>query len=214
MAFATDRDLLVLEPGLFRDVGWSAQRVIEASGVSISGTTLTSGSSDFVGAGVTAGHVSLVNGAPLEVVARLSGTQLTVSRLREETVSGAIPPGAMAGATLVVMTFRPQLATAHAQVMRSLGIEPGVAAQIGVLGEGSIVNSAALVRAEALAALHSILASASAMVGDTSALWVKAQMYRERFEEERRRVTALIDLNGDGVADATRRMNVMRLVRA
>ncbi len=214
MSFATDRDLLVLEPGLFRDVGWSAQRVVESGGVSVSGTTLTSAGSDFVGAGVTSGHVVLVNGAPLEVVARLSATQLTVSRLREESSGGAIAPGAMAGAALVVMTFRPQLATAHAQVLRSLGIEPGAAAGLGVVGEGSIVNGAALVRVEALGALHAILASASALVGEASPMWAKAQMYRERLREERQRVAALIDLNGDGVADATRRMNVMRLTRA
>ncbi len=214
MAFATDRDLLVLEPGLFRDVGWSAQRVVEASGVSVSGTTLTSAGSDFVAAGVTAGHVALVNGAPMEVAARLSATQLTVSRLREEASGSAIAPGAATGATLVVMTFRPQLSVAHGQVMRMLGIEPGSAAQVGGVGEGSIVNPGSLTRVVALGALHAILASASAMVGETSAMWEKARMYRERFEEERRRVAAQIDLNGDGVADATRRMNVLRLTRA
>lgn len=213
MTFATDRDLLVLEPSLFRDVGWSAQRVVEASGVTVSGTTLTSAGSDFVAAGVTAGHVALVNGAALEVVARLSATQLTVSRVREEANGGAIAPGATTGATLVVMTFRPQLSVAHAQVMRALGIEPGSAAQIGEVGETSIVNPGSLTRVEALGALHAILASASAMGGEHSAMWAKAQMYLERFREERQRVAALIDLNGDGVADATRRMNVLRLER-
>lgn len=213
MAFATDRDLLVLEPGLFRDVGWSAQRVVEAGGVSVSGTTLTSAGSDFAAAGVTAGHVALVDGAVMEVVARLSATQLTVSRLREEAGGSAISPGAATGATLVVMTFRAQLGVAHAQVMRMLGIEPGSVGQIGEAGETSIVNPGSLTRVEALGAMHAILASASAMTGETSVLWEKARMYLERFREERRRVSALIDLNGDGIADATRRMSVARLER-
>ncbi|MGD9693147.1 MAG: hypothetical protein AB7G17_10190 [Phycisphaerales bacterium] len=214
MGFATDRDLLVLEPGLFREVGWSAQRVVEASGVSVSGTTLTSAGSDFVTAGVTAGHVALVNGAVMEVVARLSATQLTVSRVREEAGGVAIPPGTMSGATLVVMTFRAQLSVAHGQVLRMLGIEPGSVGQLGEVGETSIVNPGSLARVEALGAMHAILSSASAMVGETSATWAKAEAYRERFREERQRVAALIDLNGDGVADATRRMSVTRLTRA
>ena len=37
MAFATDRDLLVLEPMLFRDVAWSAQTIAEASDITLTG---------------------------------------------------------------------------------------------------------------------------------------------------------------------------------
>ncbi|MFG0260543.1 MAG: hypothetical protein ACF8LK_09355 [Phycisphaerales bacterium JB041] len=38
--FATDRDLLVLEPSLVRDIGWVGQRLARGSG-DIAGTTLT-----------------------------------------------------------------------------------------------------------------------------------------------------------------------------
>jgi len=37
--FASDRDLLVLEPALLRDVSWNGQRVLSTTGV-LNGTTL------------------------------------------------------------------------------------------------------------------------------------------------------------------------------
>jgi hypothetical protein len=39
-------------------------------------------------------------------------------------------------------------------------------------------------------------------------------MYRERFASERERVIAMIDLNGDGIAESTRRPNAFVLDRA
>jgi hypothetical protein len=69
------------------------------------------------------------------------------------------------------------------------------------------------VRVEALGALHAIFASASALVEQNSPMWARAQMYRERFIEERRRVRVDIDLDGDGIADATRTISAMRFVR-
>ena len=69
--FATDRDLLALEPNLFRDVGWVSQRLVVGTG-SISGTTLTMSAQDvaFDGAGVGAGSVVVVDSAAYEVRAR------------------------------------------------------------------------------------------------------------------------------------------------
>jgi hypothetical protein len=40
------------------------------------------------------------------------------------------------------------------------------------------------------------------------------ELYRQRFATERQRAAALIDTNGDGIADATRRLNVVNLVRS
>lgn len=220
MSFATDRDLLALEPALFREVVWSSQKLAEAAGVTVAGSTLTAPGADFVGAGVGEGHVALVNGVAHEVVARQSATALTVSRLREEPSGPPVPPAPASGATLVVATFAPQIRIVHEQVMRALGIEPagtpGAPAQPApwALTEQSIVNPRALARAEAAGALHLILSGAAALVGDDSPLWAKAAAYRERFAAERRRACALVDLDGDGVADAVRRVSVSRLERA
>jgi hypothetical protein len=63
MAFAVDRDLLVLEPGLFREVSWVGQRLVSGTG-DASGTALTMTSQDvlFDAASVGDGHVVLVGG--------------------------------------------------------------------------------------------------------------------------------------------------------
>jgi hypothetical protein len=41
----------------------------------------------------------------------------------------------------------------------------------------------------------------------------RAEEYRERFAAERRRAAGLIDLDGDGKPDATRRLNAVVFVR-
>lgn len=218
MSFAVDRDLLALEPGLFRDVSWTAQKLVDVAGASVSGTTLTASGADFVGAGVAAGHIALVAGVAHEVVTRLSATQLTVSRLREEATAPAIPPGATTGAAVVIATFMPQIRIVHEQVMRSLGIEPSAASgapavEAGAPTEANVVNPGGLARLEALGALHLIYTGAAALVDAASPLWAKAEVYRARFAEERRATGAALDLDGDGIADAVRRASALRLVR-
>jgi len=41
----------------------------------------------------------------------------------------------------------------------------------------------------------------------------RAEMYRARFGEERERVVAAVDLDGDGVAEASRRPSVFAMTR-
>lgn len=210
--FATDRDLLVLEPNLLRDVGWVGQRLVKGTG-SISGTTLTMSVQDvlFDQAGVDAGSIAAVGGVPVEVLSRASGTELTVSLLRADAIDPAIPPAPVTDAEVSVWTFRPQLALVHGQVLRMLGIEPDE--PDAAVTESSITNPGALRVVEALGAMHLVMASAAAVSGPGSPAWERAAQYRARFAAERQRVAARIDLDGDGAADATRRLNVVQFLR-
>ncbi|MGD9791803.1 MAG: hypothetical protein AB7K52_16075 [Phycisphaerales bacterium] len=215
MPFAADRDLLVLEPQLFRDVAWAGQR-LAAGTASISGTTLTaSGAIDFAAQAVTTGHVALVDGVPVEVITRVSTTQLTVSRPRASLDDAAVPPTTVTNKPLAVWTFLPQIQLAHDHILRMLGIEPGDAgnpATPDALTEAAVMNPRSLRLVEALAALHTIFAAASA-VSSADAFASRAEMYRRRFDQARRVAAARIDLDADGLADTTRFLNVTQLTR-
>ncbi len=213
--FATDRDLLVLEPSLVRDVGWAGQRLVKGTG-DVAGTTLTMTSQDvgFELAEVGAGHVVVVGGVLYEVVGTIDNTKLTISRMRASVDGGLLPPSATTGAVVEVPTFLPQLAMVHGQVLRMLGIDPDEPAGVGVVSEVSITNPGSFALFEALGALHLVFAAAAALAGEGSPAAFKAGMYRERFAAERGRVAARIDTDGDGVADATRRPSVVQLIRS
>jgi len=207
--FASERDLLAIEPHAFTDALWAGRRVTGGQG-DVSGTTLTAASASvgFDAAQVAAGQVVVVAGVPLEVVSVVSATQLAVSLLRADASGPALPPAPVAGVGFTVVSFAPQIALVHRQLLGLLGLE-------GVDGPGAdaIVDTGALAHAEALGALHLIYSAASALSGPSSALGARAAQYRELFSAARRGLAVRLDLDGDGVADATRRPSLVHLVR-
>lgn len=211
--FAHDRDLLAIEPNVFNEVSWIGQRLVKGTGDLDDGVlTLATFDRDFVVAGVDVGHVAVINNIAYEIVERVSATEVAVSRCRASVDSAAVWPADAAGASVEVRTFGPQVGMTHDLVLRLLGVE---SAEIpGAVGEGAVVNGAALARVEALGALHLVYAAAGSLSGPGSALWERAEMYRRRFAAERQTAAARVDTDGDGVADATRRMNVVWLVRS
>jgi hypothetical protein len=222
--FAADRDLLVLEPNLFRDVGWVGQRLSRGTGT-VAGTpptTLTIASPevalDTAGVGgVGAGHVVVVAGVSYEVVARLSATQLTISRLRESMGAANIPATPITAVECSIVTFAPQIAMAHAEIVRLAGLEfSGTAAAAEAAGandEAKVVKEPGVVRLEALGALAIIWAAASGLLGASSPGHQRAEWYRERFVRERERVGIRVDLNGDGIAEEVRGLSAGRMRR-
>jgi hypothetical protein len=212
-AFALDRDLLVLEPALLRDVGWAGQRVLSTTGT-VAGTTLTLASGSFADAGVGPGAIVLFDGLALEVVAVLSATGATVSVLRSRRDGPAIAPPAASARPVRVYTFGPQLAMVHRQVLAMAGIDPdGSVGGAGPLTEAAVTNPGELVRLEALGALHLIYAAAGAPGSGGLAFAQRAEMYRQRYSEERERVLVMIDTDGDGIAETSRRPSVFAFVR-
>lgn len=214
--FASDRDLLMYEPRLFLDAVWVGQRLFAGTGVVVSSVLVASGSA-FTAIGIGAGHVVNYKDASYEVVQVLGATQLGLSVPRASADDPVIPAPDSASTGVAIYTFRHQRLIVHEQILRMIGIEPDVEAQPGValVTESSIINPTALRRLEALGSLHLVFAAASASgaVGEGSVYSEKAAMYRERFAAERERVSVLIDTDGDGRADATRRPTVMHLVR-
>ncbi|MAY75639.1 MAG: hypothetical protein CMJ31_13170 [Phycisphaerae bacterium] len=210
MAFAVDRDLLALEPSLFERVWWIGQRLVSGTG-SLSGSMLLMSSQDvaFDAARITMGHVVVVGGVTLEVVVPAGATSLGVSRVRPTDESEVIPPGDIENAAVRLVTFAPQIEDVHRRVLRMLGVDPDGGE--GSLDASAVLNGHSLARLEALGALHMVFSASS--VGGDSIEREKAEWYRVRFDQERRRVRARIDLDGDGRADVTRRVSVSRVVR-
>lgn len=211
MNFSTDRDLLTLEPHVFRDVPFlSQQRVSVTDGV-IAGTTLTSASADFVASQVEAGSVVLVNDVAHEVISRTDANTLSISLPRASLTDAAIPSGDGSALTVMARTFDLQASLVHDSLLRLIGIEPDD--PDNELTEDSVVSLGLMHRLEALGTLERIYSSAFALVGDNAALREKAREYRRRFQAACATATILIDIDGDGFADSRRTLGVIRLHR-
>jgi len=206
--FASDRDLVVFEPGLFRDVAWIGFKRISTVG-SLVGTQLTINTDSFVDKQITAGHVVLFDGVPLEVVSVESATQATVSMVRSDLSSSAVPWFDVSNRSVEVYDFGAQRAMVHRQVLTMLGLDPDAVGFSDLV----VTNPGAFVRLEALGSLHLIYASAGAPGRGGGGFDERAQMYKARFGAERERVVAAIDLDGDGIAETTRRPNAFVLSR-
>lgn len=213
--FASDRDLLVLEPYLFRDHAWVGQRLVRGA-ASLSGTTLDFSTVDIEldAAHVSAGCVVTVAGSSYEITGEIGTKTAAVSRLRASREAQSIGIGDTDFGDAWIVTFAPQIAMVHRQVLRMAGIEPDAPGPVdGRLGEEAITNGAALAALEALGTLHLIFAAASSVAGLTSPAAIRSQMYRDLFREEKRRVSVELDTNGDGLPDVSRRLNVSQFVR-
>jgi hypothetical protein len=210
--FAQDRDLLVLEPALLRDIAWASQRTIDTT-ATLAANTLTITSGSLEAAGVDAGSIILFDSLPIEVIARLSPTQATVSLLRATRQSTPIPPPPGTNRPCRVYTFAPQIALAHRQVLAMIAIDPDAPeGSPAAPTAANITNPHALARLETLAVLHLIYAAAATSPADPLA--ARAALYRQRLSEERQRTVALLDLDNDGIAETTRRPNTTPMHRA
>ena len=168
--FITDRDLLLLEPNLFRDVGWAGQRLLQGLGTIVGSTLTISGYDlDFEQAQIDAGHIVSVGITAYEVIERLSATTATISRLRVSTSDPVQPPSPVSDLATEVFSYAPQMALVHAQVLRLLGIEPESSP-----GEADITNPEALKRLEALGTLHLVFVAAGALGEPGSGLLARA----------------------------------------
>jgi hypothetical protein len=201
---ADDRDLIVYEPTLARDLGFLNQRVAEGT-ASLSGLVLTLPGMDAVALGIGPGWIVDAEWATLEVTARLSATALEVSRLRARRTDAAIPAGTSAAFTARVVTARPQIAAAEGRVLRALGL--------GGVPSAAVLNPEDLRPCVAMAALDLVFTAAATLRGSEDPLLARARVYRQRAAEALAGTRVVLDLDGDGRADAERLGGVVRLAR-
>jgi len=210
MSLITDRDLLLIEPSAFLHAAAAATKVLSAADAVIAGTTLSSASSDFVAGGITAGQVAVVAGEALEIVVRLSATSLTVSRARRPG-DAVIAPAPGTGLALAVWTFNRLIDDVEARLLESMRIDPEDAA--APLDAGAILNAQAVGRLISLLVTEQAFKAAAAHAPTDESLAERAALHARRALSARHATLAVLDLDGDGIADATRRFNNCALLR-
>jgi len=210
MNFSTDRDLLPLEPGVFTDVPIAAQLLVRRDQAVLAGGVLSLPGADLASLGVDAGHVVLIDRVPHEVIERVDGGAVSVSRLRARLTDPPIVPDDAVEPAVVIRSFAPQAALVHDALLRLLGLDPDDPAQSADDAVGSLSLMAQL---EALGTLERVYSGAAAVTGDNAGLLLKASAYRARFHAALERAAVRLDLAGAGHAEQIRRPGLVRLSR-
>lgn len=208
-AYVTDVDLLRLAPRVFIDAAAEPTDLLSAADGATSGTTLTSVASDFAASDVDAGDVVLIAGEPLEVIERVSATALTVSKPRADDAAAAIAPGDGSAQAVIIRSFARLRTQVEDFTLRLLGIGE---ISGGITIESSmILNPADLTAYLAQRTVAQVYARASSADPADASLAALAQQHAVEAERLRRSLAIRLDLDGDGEADATRRLSVITL---
>ncbi len=214
--FCHDRDLLLLEPRLFDQGPFRAQRRAAGSDGLLSGTTFTSASADFLSTGLEAGMVLLLylgtTGEPegYEVLAVPDAHSLTLSVPRASADAPAQAPVLGAGPhSWAVLSFAPQIAAASADL----------AERLATMGETAGLEPADFAASDQLRALAAV-ATASAIyraladqAGPADPRWVKADHYDAQLAQRLPRLRLVQDADGDGRPERTRTLSHVTLRR-
>lgn len=218
MAMITDRDLVTIEPSIFVDAQVEGTLLTEASDAAVtrSNRKLVSSSSDFTGDGITTSHVVVVtyptsDNQVLEITSVSSSTVLVVSRARAQLSDPAIKPQDGNTLPFKIITFQRAIEQTQAWVLGALGlVDTG---QVDDLDETDITNPEDVKRMIATLTIARVFAAAAAGAPADAGLAAQSALYSTRVRETAHQTRALIDLDGDGLPEATRRIDVLALVR-
>lgn len=202
MSLISDRDLLIIEPSLFIAGAAAGTALASVDDAEVSGTTLTSASADFEAAEIGPAHVAIVNGAPVEIVARTGPTELEVSLPRAGEGDAKIAPGDGADLDLKVISFTRLIERVQRDLLRQAGLDEEDGEQ--PLDESAVVNAQAVGDAIALRAIAEAFTLAAAGEPTSESLAERAATFTRLASHAAARLIVLVDLDGDGEADAAR----------
>ncbi|MHC4122317.1 MAG: hypothetical protein ACYSSI_01985 [Planctomycetota bacterium] len=216
VSFSNDTDILKYEPILFGELHLSNQVLSQGSDGTVSGTTFTASSVDFVNASVAAGGVvylqsddGVVDGA-FEIVSVDSATQLTVSVVRADTIDSAVALPNASDVSYRVCSYGPQAKEAAFHLTEYFGIAPGNPSSD--IDSDDVLDTSVLKRASVFAVISGIYAILASKAEDEN-FWQKSLHYRKMFEKARQRCRLSIDTGNDGISDITKLGSSVRLVR-
>ncbi len=219
MTFCTDTDLLHWEPNLLREAAFASQTLLTGTG-DLAGTAFTVdgpiGAPSLLAAHVTPNQVIILTGGTsgsYPIVSVDSGTQLTLSALYDGLfpVSGsgvASPVGTADNLGFAIRTFWPQRRVVSDLLLAAAGLDP----MREDLDE-VVKTPLALRKPAVLGTLQMIYSALAAAAAQPEALATRADLYERLYRRALRTTVVELDLNGDGVADTARPLNVLQLQR-
>lgn len=205
MTLVTNLDLMRMEPTLFTSAGNSGMTLMSANDASVSDNEVTSASSDFVDVGVSTLDVAVVDGEPVEILVVNSATSLDVSRRRADSGAAELKPDPGTGLGLSIISFDLLLQRHEDWVLEALAISPDH--PTNPIDTSQIVNLAQIKQLISMKVVAQAFARSSALDPENGVLDAMAAFYTATVEDATRRTAALLDLNGDGVADSIRRLD-------
>lgn len=212
MSLITDRDLAVIEPSVFTAAAGAATNVLTATDAGVSGTTLTSATSDFAAPHVTLGHVVVFDSEVLEVVSRLGTTQLEVSRPRASAEGDKIVPASASNKTIKINTFARLIELTQTSLLAVLGVAADDPARPLTVDE--ILNPEPLARLIVLRTLERAFGIALSLDPEDASLDARRARYAALANEAAAATAVLLDFDGDGEPDETRHLQMAVLRRA
>jgi hypothetical protein len=211
--YATDLDLLHWEPNLLRDAAFASQTLISGTG-NLAGTSFTISSGSFTDAKAQIDQLVKL-GPPFDgtypIVAVNGATEITLSVMYDglfpesgDRVPG--PVGSASAVTYAIRTFYPQRAIVSELILQAAGLKPDQSL--------AVLNPLALRRPCALGSLQMIYSALAAAATDPAHFVVRADLYERLYRRALRSAQVELDLDGDGVAESRRALNVLELRRA
>jgi hypothetical protein len=205
MLTLTDRDLLIIDPSIFLGAAAAAGTVLlTADDGVISGTELESAGTDFDARGIDSGLVAVINDAvAVEVVSRTGATTLEVSLPRATIDDDTIPPDDVVDAQIKIVSFARLIDLQRTWILGALRVDD----------ESAIADAAPVQHFLALRTIARLLAHAASLDPADGPLQQRAILAAQVARQAMHRTAVSIDLDGDGVAEVTRPLDVVKLVR-
>jgi len=211
---AQDRDVVVIEPNIYRDVIFASQRLARGTCEIVEfsfGATESDVALDT--AGILPGDVVVAGGVAYEIMGLGGATDLSISRVREDREGPLVMPPTLGAISFHVATLRPQLRCARELLLRMAGIPSYGETVAGSPRAEHVTNARDLIAAQVYATLAMVYSALGAGQGNEGAMNQRAALMQRRFEYEAERTMMLVDMNGDGKPDAVRRLTGGVLVR-
>ena len=212
MAFLIDLDLLRLEPSTFIDAPTIGTELESGSDGQVLSSTFTSQSSSFISRGVAVGSVIIVGDDAFEIVSVTDEKTLSVSRARADDADPLIPPPPGSNLSFPIITFARVIDLVQAWALGRLGLD--LDDEEADLDETAVTNPAPLKRLLIVQSVRRIFENAAAQTPTDDSLLQRAALYKTLAEAASAQTEVHLDLDGDGLADTTRRFDVLTLHRS